>query len=72
MPVKVVTAAFGVRVKTVYKWVERFEAQGPKGLEQAAPVVRYEREAAGDLIHIDIEKLGRLGLDRDNLSRLHS
>jgi transposase InsO family protein len=119
-PVKVVAAAFGVDVKTVYKWVERFEAHGPKGLEDrssrparlrdptpaatveriialrrerrtgeqiarevgvsastvsrvlreaklsrakdlepAAPVIRYERENAGELIHIDIKKLGR-------------
>jgi transposase InsO family protein len=119
-PVKVVAAAFGVDVKTVYKWVERFETEGPKGLEDrssrparlrdptpaavveriialrrerrtgeqitrevgvsastvsrilreaklsrakdlepAEPVVRYERENAGDLIHIDIKKLGR-------------
>ena len=119
-PVKVVAAAFGVDVKTVYKWVERFEAQGPKGLEDrssrparlrdptpaavveriialrrerrtgeqiaretgvsastvsrilreaklsrakdlepAAPVVRYEREKPGDMIHLDIKKLGR-------------
>jgi transposase InsO family protein len=119
-PVKVVAAAFGVDVKTVYKWVERFEAHGPKGLEDrssrparlrdptpaavveriialrrerrpgeqiaretgvsastvsrilreaklsrakdlepAAPVIRYERETAGELIHIDIKKLGR-------------
>ncbi|MFN3583704.1 IS481 family transposase [Phenylobacterium sp.] len=118
--VKAVAAAFGIDVKTVYKWVERFEAQGPKGLEDrssrparlrdptpvavveriialrrerrtgeqiaretgvsastvsrilreaklsrakdlepAAPVVRYEREQAGELIHLDIKKLGR-------------
>ena len=119
-PVKVVAAAFGVDVKTVYKWVERFEAEGPKGLEDrsssparlrdptpgavveriialrrerrtgeqiarevgvsastvsrilreaklsrakdlepAYPIVRYEREHAGELIHLDIKKLGR-------------
>jgi transposase InsO family protein len=119
-PVKMVAAAFGVDVKTAYKWVERFEAEGPKGLEDrssrphrlreptpsavveriialrrerrtgeqiaretgvsastvsrilreaklsrakdlepAEPVVRYERQAAGELIHIDIKKLGR-------------
>jgi len=123
-PVKTVAAAFGVDVKTVYKWVERFEAQGPKGLEDrssrparlrdptptavveqiialrrerrtgeqialetgvsastvsrilreaklsrakdlepAAPVVRYERENAGELIHIDIKKLGRFEVE---------
>ncbi|MBT9471304.1 MAG: IS481 family transposase [Pseudomonadota bacterium] len=119
-PVKTVALAFGVDVKTVYKWVERFEAAGPKGLEDrssrprrlreptpaetveriialrrerrtgeqiaretgvsastvsrilreaklsrakdlepAAPVVRYEREHPGELIHLDIKKLGR-------------
>jgi transposase InsO family protein len=119
-PVKGVAAAFGVDVKTAYKWVERFQAEGPKGLEDrssrprrlrdptpsqtveriialrrerrtgeqiarevgvsastvsrilreaklsrakdlepAAPVVRYERAAAGELIHLDIKKLGR-------------
>jgi transposase InsO family protein len=119
-PVKVVAAAFGVDVKTVYTWVERFEAHGPQGLEDrssrprrlrdptpaavveriialrrerrtgeqiaravgvsastvsrilreaklsrardlepTAPVVRYAREHAGELIHLDIKKLGR-------------
>lgn len=28
-------------------------------LEPAPPIVRYEREAPGDLIHLDIKKLGR-------------
>ena len=118
--VTAVAAAFGVDVKTVYKWVERFQAEGPKGLEDrssrprrlrdptpaeaveriialrrerrtgeqiarevgvsastvsrilreaklsrakdlepAWPVVRYERELPGELIHLDIKKLGR-------------
>ena len=30
-------------------------------LEPAEPVRRYERENPGDLIHIDIKKLGRIG-----------
>jgi transposase InsO family protein len=30
-------------------------------LEPAEPVRRYEREHPGDLIHIDIKKLGRIG-----------
>jgi transposase InsO family protein len=117
---KAVATAFGVDVKTVYKWVERFQAEGPRGLEDrssrprrlrdptppetveriialrrerrtgeqiarevgvsastvsrilrgaklsrakdlepAAPVIRYERAAPGELIHLDIKKLGR-------------
>jgi transposase InsO family protein len=30
-------------------------------LEPAEPVRRYEREKAGELIHLDIKKLGRIG-----------
>jgi transposase InsO family protein len=115
-----VATAFGVTVKTVNKWVRRFEAEGMEGLrdrssrphrlhrptprevrervielrrgrwtgkqiaketgvspatvsrvlrraglsrtkdlEPAEPVVRYERDHPGELIHIDIKKLGR-------------
>ena len=117
---KAVATAFGVDVKTVNKWVERFRSEGSPGLadrssrpkqlrrptppetqeqiialrrqrwtgqqianeagvspatvsrvlrraklsrikdlEPAEPVVRYEREHPGELIHIDIKKLGR-------------
>jgi transposase InsO family protein len=117
---KVVAMAFGVDVKTVRKWVERFRSEGPGGLsdrssrprrlrqptpaatveqiialrrqrwtgqqiarqakvspatvgrilrrarlsrirdlEPPQPVVRYERQTPGELIHIDIKKLGR-------------
>lgn len=119
---KAVATAFGVSVKTVSKWVRRFEAEGPQGLldrssrphrlyrptpaelieqigklrrhrwtgdqiarevgvsaatvsrvlkrlglnklaalEPPEPVRRYERENPGELIHIDIKKLGRIG-----------
>ncbi|HUJ82153.1 MAG TPA: IS481 family transposase, partial [Candidatus Acidoferrales bacterium] len=115
-----VAAAFGVCPKTVAKWVERYQKEGPDGLldrssrpqrsprqtqneavarietlrrerrtgqqiaqevgvstttvsrvlhrlglnrleslEPAEPVRRYERERPGELIHIDIKKLGR-------------
>ena len=116
----VVARAYGVELKTVKKWVARFEAEGPAGLEDRssrpkrlreptpaetvervvtlrrerisgkqiaqetgvsrstvsrilraaklsrardldppAPVIRYEREHPGELIHLDIKKLGR-------------
>ena len=115
-----VARAFGVELKTVKKWVARFETEGPSGLEDRSsrpkrlreptpaatveriialrrqrlpgkqiagatgvsrstvsrilgaarlsrardldppePVVRYEREHPGELIHLDIKKLGR-------------
>jgi len=117
---KAVATAFGVAIKTVGKWVARFQAEGVGGLadrssrprrlhrptpaiivekvealrrqrwtgrqiaaevgvspatvsrilrrlglnriaalEPAEPVRRYEREHPGELIHIDIKKLGR-------------
>ena len=115
-----VAAALGVCCKTVRKWVERFQAEGPEGLrdrssrphrlrrptpepivkriealrrerwtgqqiaaevavspatvsrvlrrlglnklktlEPAEPVRRYERDRPGEIIHIDIKKLGK-------------
>lgn len=117
---KAVATAFGIDVKTVRKWVERFRSEGPSGLtdrssrpkvlrqptptptvewivalrrqrwtgqqiaketkvspatvsrilrrarlsrvkdlEPPEPVVRYERQTPGELLHIDIKKLGR-------------
>ena len=119
-PPAAVGAAFGVSMRTVRKWVERFRNEGPEGLqdrssqphrlrsptpetvvaeverlrrqrftgkqiaaelgispatvsrilrrlglnrisalEPAEPVRRYERQHPGELIHIDIKKLGR-------------
>ncbi len=117
---KAVATAFGVCVKTVHKWVARFQAEGSAGLvdrssrphrcrrptpervadriaklrrqrrtgkqiavetsvspatvsrvlkrlglsrmrdrEPAPPVIRYERREPGEMIHLDIKKLGR-------------
>ena len=117
---KAVATAFGIDAKTVGKWVKRFEAEGPAGLEDRSsrprklhrptpaetvdqvialrrerlcgqqiakktgvspatvsrilrgaklsrardldppqPIVRYEHKAPGEMIHLDIKKLGR-------------
>jgi len=117
---KAVATAFGVCCKTVRKWVDRFQAEGPDGLQErssrphrlrqptpepivkqieglrrerwtgqqiaaelgvspatvsrvlrrlglntlkalepAEPIRRYERQNPGELLHIDIKKLGR-------------
>jgi transposase InsO family protein len=119
-PPKAVATAFGIDVKTVNKWLARFVAEGPAGLEDrssrpkrlreptpsqtveriialrrqrltgkqialetgvsaatvsrilraaklsrakdlepAPPVIRHERKAPGELIHLDIKKLVR-------------
>ena len=122
--------AFGVCCKTVRKWVERFQSEGPEGLEDrssrphrlrqptpapvvkriealrrerrtgqqiaaevgvspatvsrvlrrlglntlralepAEPVWRYERKHPGEIIHIDIKKLGKFSRTGHRITR---
>lgn len=44
---------------TVAGWLTRLGMGRLKLIEPKAPVVRYERQRAGELIHIDTKKLGR-------------
>ena len=44
---------------TVSRVLRRARLSRMRDLEPAAPVVRYEREHPGELIHLDIKKLGR-------------
>jgi transposase InsO family protein len=121
-PVRQVAQALGVCPKTVYRWVQRWQRQGPTGLVDRSsrprhsptrlraavvrrilvlrqrrwtslriaawlrlrpstvvrtlqrlglnrrpalapprPVVRYERERPGELLHVDTKRLGRIG-----------
>ena len=65
---KLAAASFGVSAKTAAKWVRRYREWGRAGLRDRSsrpqrmprPAVhRYEHPAAGDLLHLDIKKLGR-------------
>ena len=49
----------GVSPATVSRVLRRLGLSKLKALEPAEPVRRYEREHPGELIHIDIKKLGR-------------
>lgn len=49
----------GVSAATVSRVLQRLGLRNLKALEPAEPVRRYEREHPGELIHIDIKKLGR-------------
>jgi len=49
----------GVSPATVSRVLRRLGLNKLKALEPAAPVRRYERENPGELIHIDIKKLGK-------------
>ena len=44
---------------TVSRVLKRLGLSRVKDLEPATPVIRYERQLPGDMIHIDIKKLGR-------------
>jgi transposase InsO family protein len=49
----------GVSPATVSRVLQRLGLNKLKALEPAAPVRRYERETPGEIIHIDIKKLGK-------------
>ncbi|WP_145926199.1 IS481 family transposase [Bordetella pertussis] len=52
--------ALGVSASTVSRVLARAGLSHLADLEPAEPVVRYEHQAPGDLLHIDIKKLGRI------------
>ena len=54
-----IASALGVSPATVSRVLRRLGLNKLKALEPAEPVRRYEREHPGELIHIDIKKLGR-------------
>ena len=55
-----IAASVGVSKSTVGRVLARAGLSQLRDLEPIVPVVRYEHAAAGDLLHIDIKKLGRI------------
>jgi transposase InsO family protein len=58
---KQIAAETSVSPATVSRVLRRLGLNKLSALEPAEPVRRYEREHPGELIHIDIKKLGRIG-----------
>jgi transposase InsO family protein len=56
---KQIAKEVGVSAATVSRVLQRLGLSDLKVLEPVQPVRRYEREHPGELIHIDIKKLGR-------------
>jgi transposase InsO family protein len=54
-----IAAELGISPATVSRVLKRLGLNRLSALEPAEPVRRYEREHPGELIHIDIKKLGR-------------
>jgi transposase InsO family protein len=56
---KQIAAELGISLATVSRILKRLGLNRLSALEPAEPVRRYERENPGEMIHIDIKKLGR-------------
>src|SRR5499427_4304089 len=56
---KAIAVAAGVSQATVSRTLKRLGLNKLSALQPAEPVRRYERERPGELIHIDIKKLGK-------------
>jgi transposase InsO family protein len=56
---KQISAEVGISPATVSRILRRLGLNRIRDLEPAEPVRRYEREHPGELIHIDIKKLGK-------------
>ena len=59
LPGRQIAALTGVSPATVSRVLRRLGISRLRDLEPAEPVRRYQREHPGELIHIDIKKLGR-------------
>ena len=59
MPGKEIAAQVGVSAATVSRVLKRLGLNKLSALDPAEPTRRYQREHPGELIHIDIKKLGR-------------
>src|SRR5258707_14588361 len=57
---KQIAAELGISPATVSRILRRLGLNKLSALEPAEPIRRYEREHSGELIHIDIKKLGRI------------
>jgi transposase InsO family protein len=58
---KQIAAEVGVSPATVCRVLRRRGLNKLSALEPVEPIRRYERETPGELIHLDIKKLGRIG-----------
>jgi transposase InsO family protein len=59
LPGKQIAAETGVSRTTVSRILCAVRLSRARDLDPPSPVVRYERKAPGEMIHIDIKKLGR-------------
>jgi transposase InsO family protein len=51
----------GIALSTVSRWLKRIGLGRLGALDPPEPPNRYERRRAGELLHLDVKKLGRIG-----------
>lgn len=56
---RVIAAQLGMPRSTVSRLLRAAKLSRARDLEPTEPVIRYERESPGELVHLDIKKLGR-------------
>jgi len=60
MPIRKIATVVGRSVATVSRFLAGLGLSSLKALEPREPVLRYERQAPGELLHVDTKKLGRI------------
>ena len=60
MPMRRIAAVVGRSAATISRLLAGMGLSSLKALQPQAPVVRYERDAPGELLHMDTKKLGRI------------
>ena len=66
---KQIAAETAVSAATVSRVLRRLGLNKLSSLEPAEPIRRYEREKPGELIHLDIKKLGRIDCANQRLKQ---
>ena len=69
---KAIAAETGISTATVSRVLKRLGLNRSSALEPAAPPCRYQRERPGELIHIDIKKLGRFDRTGHRITGSHT
>lgn len=59
-PIRRIAALVGPSVATVSRFLARVGLSSLKALDVREPVLRYEKQAPGELLHMVIKKLGRI------------
>ena len=60
MPIRRIAAVVGRSVATISRFLAHLGLSSLKALQPHEPVLRYERAAPGELLHMDTKKLGRI------------